>query len=557
MSIYSFLKKTVNHVNYWGEISLILNFRKLFCYLLHSLSHIIDSLLWLLRKAIHNSFFLLVASFLTCAVTASGANFIETNPCPFTAGQAIPEDRLKCGTLTVPENREKPQLGSLALPVAIIKTTSTAPARDPIVFLSGGPGASVTSSPRNFQLFAKHLFGANRDIILMTQRGGFMTKPSLACGPLSNARKNIYLEDHTLPERDAAITETAKACLLALQASGRDLKSYTAVNNALDFKTLRKALGIPKWNLFGVSYGTYIALEIARHDKEGVRSMVLDSLVSMESDLFMSETAMNFSNAIKLVMSACRADQACHHHFPSAANKLQTIHSDLRKTPKKITVEGPNGPLVMHVNWHDFLGLLHWMLYSAKTIPFIPLLLEETANGNVTLITALMNKVFPAPMNNEPSAAGAFFAVVCADQYTRRAPLRLAGSGDFDGFSITSFMEQLCSDPKLPFGNKPAPKPVISDIPTILLSGKFDPITPLHYAKDVQKGLTNSSLIRIQNYGHSTLSGYTECQTHLASAFLNDLEPKDQEPCLASIPPISFVTSLETAYEMLGISDGS
>lgn len=556
MNIYAFLKKTGHRIISRRKFSLILISGKLSnaaTVLFHTVSHHIRHVSMI---AVRPAFTLVFMGIVLNAGIAAASEFQHLNPCPFPAAQGLPEGRIVCGTLTVPENRNKPHLGSLKLPVAIIKTASSNPLPDPVVFLSGGPGASVTNSPRTFELFAGHSFGEQRDIILMTQRGGYMSEPALMCDALAEARKTIYLADHTLAERDTAITEIAKACLLNLQSEGRDLSSYSAAANAHDFKDLRAALGIKAWNLLGVSYGTYIALEIARHDTDGIRSMLLDSLVSMESDLFMSETAMNFSSAVNEILSACEADQACNERFPGLMRRLQKALKQLHEAPRIITLDGPDGPLDMYVNWHDFLGLMHWMLYSVKTIPLVPLLIEEVADGKTTLMTTLMNRVFPAPKNNDPSAAGAFFAVVCQDQYTRRNPIQPTNTGDFGGFAITSFMETLCSDPALSYGKQQAPVPVQSDIPTLLFSGRFDPITPQRYAEDVQQSLTNSSLIRIPHYGHSTLSGYTECQTQLAAAFLSDLEPKEKYPCLSTLPPVSFILSASDAYKALGITEG-
>ena len=46
---------------------------------------------------------------------------------------------------------------------------------------------------------------------------------------------------------------------------------------------LRRLLGIEQWNLMAVSYGTYMSAEAARIDPDGIRAMILDSIVSAMS----------------------------------------------------------------------------------------------------------------------------------------------------------------------------------------------------------------------------------------------------------------------------------
>jgi pimeloyl-ACP methyl ester carboxylesterase len=382
-----------------------------------------------------------------------------------------------------------------------------------------------------------------------------MTKPALTCPSLTEIRNSIYLKDHTLEERDAAISEAAITCLLQLKESGRDLHGYSAIANAHDLKDLRNALHIEKWNLLGVSYGTYIAQEAARIDATGIRSMVLDSLVSMESDLFMSEAQKNYSDGMKQVINACEKSTACQQHFPKLSETLQSLIQSLKNAPLSLSLESKSGMVDMVVNWHDFLNLTHWMLYNAKTLPLIPLLIEATYSGDLVLLTHLMNKVFPAPKNATESAAGTFFAVVCQDQFTMRNPIpKLSAPSDYGNFAITSFMADICQSPLLEYGTRPTPQPLKSDIPTLLFSGTFDPMTPSRYASDVAKNLKNSTLIHIQNYGHSTLSGYKECQTDIAAAFLDAPHEDPTLHCLLNIPKVDFLTSREMVYSKLGIS---
>ena len=225
----------------------------------------------------------------------------------------------------MPENRSDHASDQLKIPVAIVKSASAEPKPDPVVFLHGGPGAAPLGSERVYKLFAGHMFGADRDIIIYNQRGSQMVQPSLDCGEALAARNDAYAQDLTLAQRDEAISDMATSCLRTLVAKGRDLHGYTAQENAADLHDLRTSLGIDQWNLMAVSYGVLMALGAARIDERGVRSLILDSVVSHESDLFMSEANRNFARSIDRLLGACAADAACAQTFPELDEKLSSL----------------------------------------------------------------------------------------------------------------------------------------------------------------------------------------------------------------------------------------
>lgn len=502
------------------------------------------------------------------STSAATPRFEAITPCPFEAAAGVDPERLRCGHLVAPMDRSQPALGEVRVPVAIIRTLSETPKPDPVVFIAGGPGAAPVTSARTFTLFSAHRFGQDRDVILYTQRGGMGAVPELRCDALRDLRRRTYLADQSLAERDQAITETAVACLNDLQARGLPPGPWSTVENALDLRDLRRALGIDEWNLAAVSYGTLIALETARVDPEGVRAMVLDSLVSPESDLFIGEAARNFADGIERVFAACEADPACVKRFPDLRGSLARVVERFREAPVTLVIDGPpvagneapagadgatDGPatagtLDMVVNWHDFLGLLHWMTYNVTTVSWMPLLVDETDQGRYAFLQRLLSQVFPAPALAEDDAAGAFFAVVCRDQYH---PAGLPGPQDdrFDGYAMSGFMASVCSDPDLGYGGFPRLDAVSLETPTLLLAGRFDLITPERYANQVLHGLSNGALGRVANFGHSTLSGYTACQTDIAGAFFDAPDAETDLGCLAELRPPVFLNSADALLE--------
>ncbi len=482
---------------------------------------------------------------MSCSQDAPSRNaFQALSPCPFSAAAAIDPSRVECGYLQVPENRNDPGSEHLKIPVAIIKTTSSAPKPDPIVFLHGGPGAAPLESRRVFELFAGHMFNIDRDIIIYNQRGSAMVEPGLDCNGGFGARLDAYAQDLTLAQRDEKIAALATSCMRSLIRIGRDLRGYTAGENARDLRDLRQSLGVRTWNLMAVSYGVLMALEAARIDERGVRSMILDSVVSNESDLFMSEANRNFARGAGRLLTACASSAPCAAAFPELDDKLTSLIERLKEEPVTVMVTGSEGGREdIIVNWHDFLNLLHWMLYNSETLKLAPLLISQTEAGDLSLLTHLMDTVFPAPKNNAAGASPAFFAIVCNDQYRDRDAFP-AHEASFGGFAITSFMEEVCARPEFDFADRGplAPEPI--QTPTLLLSGYFDPMTPDIYAKQAKQRLPQSEYVSVPNFGHSTLSGYTACQTVLAKSFLDRLKRTDAFSCAQALAGPAFVVDM-------------
>jgi len=476
------------------------------------------------------------------------------SPCPFSPGAGDLQARLACGYLEVPERAERPAGPHIRLPFALIRSSSEQPRPDPVVFLHGGPGAAPLEAANTIERFAAHPFALDRDIILYNQRGSKMTAPALECDALDVSRAAYHAADLTLEERDARIAASAIACRDEMRGRGLDLDAYDAKANAADLRELRKALGIEQWNVLAVSYGTWMALAAVEADRQGLRSLILDSVMSRNSDLFMSEGPRNFAIGLDRLLAACSADGSCAGAFPDLAERLRRVLGSLEKEPVILRVsEGGEQPsLEVTVNWHDLLGVLHWMLYDAKMLRLVPLLIDRTSHGDLRLLGIVMEKVYPAFRRGAPGPTAAFFTIVCNDQYTARNPLPIApANADYRGFSIVSFMPKVCAGGARAAGAKPAPAPLRSDIPTLLLSGHFDPMTPDVYAMELARDLTRARHFTIAASGHSTLSVFDSCQTRVAQQFLDTLDPARMHECLAELPQPQFALRMDEAEALL------
>jgi pimeloyl-ACP methyl ester carboxylesterase len=202
---------------------------------------------------------------------------------------------IECGTVDVPENWSEPQGRHLQIAYVILKSAAEQPLPDPVFHLGGGPGISPLSRAEAWgRIFS--VLRQERDVVLFDQRGARLSSP-LRCETSSPAlavdappeqtgipaTTPAYPADIDNPEgileasRDA-YAPIAEACVEHLLATGAELTQYNTRANANDVIALVKALGYDAYNLYGISYGTRLALEVMRsHPESGLRSVVLDS----------------------------------------------------------------------------------------------------------------------------------------------------------------------------------------------------------------------------------------------------------------------------------------
>src|SRR4051812_35138322 len=84
----------------------------------------------------------LVASHAPTGAAGKATPSFEPGPCPKTPEPMEELKTARCGTLIVPENRAHDTGRTIRLAVAILPAKAAAKKPEPIVFMSGGPGAS-------------------------------------------------------------------------------------------------------------------------------------------------------------------------------------------------------------------------------------------------------------------------------------------------------------------------------------------------------------------------------------------------------------------------------
>lgn len=467
------------------------------------------------------------------------AQGLRTDDCPFDVPSGY---QVTCGYLSVPEDRAKSNSPMIELAVAIFKSTSDTPKPDPIIYLEGGPGGNALQGiPLSFEdRFAPFL--ADRDFIMIDQRGTGYSKPLLACDEYTKLVYDTLDQNISLDESNRLVTEALLACHTRLAAQGIDFTAYNSVASAADLNDLREALGYDQWNLYGISYGTRLALTTMREHPEGIRSVILDSTVPLQSSE--TETPASVERGFAQLFKGCSDDPACNTAFPNLRDTFYALVDQLDQKP--VTGEATN-PLTgdkytVLLNGESLISVVFQAMYSTDVIPQLPKAIAAAAAGSD--YSLFLRLALSSAIQNEYVSVGMYYTVRCNEEVPFDTPEALEAAEDafpqqrgvFDMSSYTP----VCNAWEA--GKAPATEnqPVTSDIPTIVLAGQYDPITSPADGQIAAKTLSRSFFFEFPGLGHG-VSIDDDCPRGITEAFLDDPTSKPDDSCIASMSGPEFV----------------
>ncbi|TMV82946.1 alpha/beta fold hydrolase, partial [Thioclava sp. BHET1] len=208
-----------------------------------------------------------------------------------------------CGTVNLPESYAKPNGRRIDLQFAVLKARSEAPQKDAMVYLHGGPG-SRSVPEMQFYDATFDTIREDRDIVLFDQRASGLSDATVTCFDTLGA--NVFaLAGKAKTEGDPLAT-----CLEELKTKGVDLQAYNTTSNAQDVRAIMSALGYPRYNAYGGSYGTKLGQELMRSAPEGLRAIVLDSVAPVFSRSYDTNTG-TIDKAVGSIVDRCMAQASC------------------------------------------------------------------------------------------------------------------------------------------------------------------------------------------------------------------------------------------------------
>ncbi|MGB2200492.1 MAG: alpha/beta fold hydrolase [Pseudooceanicola atlanticus] len=351
---------------------------------------------------------------------------VTIEACPRPLGPLEVEGKtVICGRIEVPEDHDATDGATISLAFAVLKSHSTAPAPDPVIYLHGGPGGhTVQDIPMNAALF--DFLRDRRDLILFDQRGAGLSDRTVACYTefAEEFVKFANVDDDSVFAADGPMAK----CLTETVATGVDLSlynttqsahdvraimdalGYSLINteqNAMDVPVVMSALGYDSYNIYGISYGTKLTMEVLRQDPPGIRSAVIDGNAPPWLPLY-SMFWQSHSAPIQLSLAPCERDPVCAEAYPDIVARTFALYETLGEAP----VEGPNGTIDVGTLWGvidqrvDVTGT-----YRAIT-PYIPLMVSQLEQGDTTIIDQILSGALPpaAPASGPEAVRAAALA---------------------------------------------------------------------------------------------------------------------------------------------------
>ena len=481
------------------------------------------------------------------AAWSQPSNAFQTAPCMVQLPPGIVEGKdIVCGYLTVPAEHANPDGASLQLAVAIIKSLDPDPKADPLILAQGGPGGS-TIETYVAPIFSHSELRADRDIVLFDQRGTLYSKPALYCTEIDQLTADTIEQVLTRDEAEHLNLEALTACRERLAQDGINLSDFDSLENAADIEDLRKALGYDEINLYGVSYGTLLALHYMHNFPSSLRSVILDGVVPPQTN-FILGSGKTMDQSFTRLFQTCQQEDGCNRQYPDLEQVFLDTVEKLNQTPARVRMIDPETGAIYNkaaIDGDTFLSGIFQLLYVGDLIPMLPRMIYDAHEGNFDAFARILSiLVFDRSMSY-----GMYYSVVCAeDADFTPADHDLSGVrpviADIEQRTPQSLLDVCKTWDVQPLGPS-ADQPVQSNIPTLVLSGGFDPITPPEYAASVVSSLTNSFYFVFPTGGHGQmLDG--DCADSMILSFLANPSQAPDSSCIDPQAIPDFLTTENT-----------
>jgi pimeloyl-ACP methyl ester carboxylesterase len=388
--------------------------------------------------------------------------------------------RAQCGVLRVPET-EGENRRSLEISVTRLIPLDTKAAKAPLLFLAGGPGDAFSSDLEK-RLPAFGALAQGREILIVDQRGTGQGKPLLEC------------------KREIRTRELLDGCYHEWRAD-LDPGAYNTQESARDLGRVLDHHRIDQVAVYGVSYGTRLALAFAGMFRQRTERIILDSPVAYRDVL--AEAAQSSQQAIERVLEACQKEKDC-------GSKLQVSFKSLMETVATMDGKKPG-------SGNKFLYSLSKLALHPGVLPYVPYLVERAGQGDTELLDQLR-----AGFSAYQSSYGLHLSVQCAEFFAHTTPDAIARGEEKvspvfrKAFSTASYQEQCAGWAVPPLPMPRAPEKL--DVPVLVVSGALDPVTPPEYGASLQAALPRSRHVTIQSVAHGAV--LTSCGALVGSGFM-------------------------------------
>jgi pimeloyl-ACP methyl ester carboxylesterase len=466
---------------------------------------------------------------------------LEETKSYFPDSKDLKKDSIDWYRFSVPENWDNITERKISLAVAVLKCTISSKS-EPIVFIQGGPGGNTIAE---IMFWVKHPLRENHDIVLVDLRGTGFSEPKL-CPDLGKKFFEILSKNQTNEQDVKDKVQVSIECEQDMINQGIDLNSYNSTSVAKDLHTLKDELKIAKWNVYGVSYGTFISQVYAKIYPEDVQTLTLDSSIPEISEYYTNNTQ-NYILSLNNLFKSCKEDPKCNEEYPNLEDVYYDNISALEKNPITVDVDKsiiPTGKFTY--NAEDYKIAIQQSLYDKQFIEVLPLLIYQFKERNVSTLAGLVQAFSGALSLNY----GNYFCFTCNEiipfnDLQRYDSISMQYKELHGGLSFYRSDFSVCNEWKNDdkFSNDKLSLTNNNPFKVLILSGGFDPITPNYFAKETAGNFNqNVEIVNAYTYGHGL--GYTRSGAKIIKNFVENKSISDSLKIYFDKKNVNFKTEI-------------
>lgn len=454
---------------------------------------------------------------------------VEPSVCPIEIAPSIAA-RASCGKLTVPEDRRLVGGRTVTFDFVMLSPEQPVEGRDPLLFVMGGNGSGLKMLRRQSRLVAN--ISRHDTVIIADHRGSTpWGRPDMSCPEYAEGL------DAAVPGADPI---KVAACRKHLDER-LDVNRYGPYEAAQDLRDLRLALGVSRWNVYGVSYGTTIVQRLLGLDAAAISGIVFDGMSGIENNAFADSFVLD---PLLDLFDDCSSSTECHRAFPAFEQQLGQVVARLEQQPRRI-----GGELVSNV---EYLALIRHAMTDPDRRGRIPLAVARSARGDYRAWTSLRVPDEPkGPGGKDPALT--WPSSVCRDEHPRsndpdrKQPARRAVSEAVRrGARMVSGESWDWSTycPRMGF-KKSDPETLVipeSNVPALMLVGQLDLVTPKTWSDQVSRSLSDVRTVVFPKTGHFVLLRQLDCAADLIRGFYADNKAPLDTRCVESLPKTAWAT---------------
>lgn len=427
------------------------------------------------------------------------------------------------GFIEVPENRSQPQ--SRMIPVQYVRFPATGSAKDsptkrsPIIYLSGGPGGSGIQTAR-YPGFRYPLFMALRqhgDVIALDQRGTGASKIVAKC----QSGQHIPLTEAATDQQLTVLYQSAtQVCVKQWTAQGVDVNGYTTVESAHDIDDLRRHLKADKVVLWGISYGSHLAMASLKEIPNSIDKLVIASAEGLNQTVKLpSRTDAYFQR----LQTAINTQPAAAKAYPDIKALMKRVHRQLELKPVHLTIPVKDAEPIdlLFQRYHMQILASSMIADPHRGVPTLLSLYWDLDHGDYGTLTQVLRRGYFNDSEISFDLMSLAMDVASGITDERLDLVNQQAKSSLLGLVLNFPMPQLnrvITD--LDLGDDFRTE-AVSDVPTLLLTGTLDGRTYIDAQIEAAAGLSDLTHVMVENAGHNLFMRSPEV-TEVIHQFLND-----------------------------------